>query len=110
MAKARSGSAMSTKQLARTAIDGRLVTFRFPFGGETVQGYLCGMDDFHWMVITAQGEKHLIHKGSASVIHLSDVSTYSDEPLFEQLETIVAPFRTAMGVEYFGRQPVSASN
>lgn len=109
MTKARSGSAMSTKQLARTAIDGRLVSFRFPFGS-TVQGYLCGMDDFHWMIVTSQGEKQLIHKGSASVIHLAEESTYTAEPLVDDLEKIVGPFRTAMEAVAYGRQPVPASN
>lgn len=110
MKKARSGSAMSTKQLARTVFDGRKVTFSFPPSQVCIEGYLCGMDDFHWMVITPGGKKHLIHKGGASVISLSDESTYANEPRLVELESVVAPFRAAMEADVLGRQPVPASN
>lgn len=93
---------MSSKQLARTVVDGKAITFRF-VSGEPITGYLCGMDDFHWMVITSSCEKHLIHKGSASIITMADVSSYEQEPDREALESIVGPFRNYVASAYLGR-------
>jgi hypothetical protein len=91
------GSAMSAKQLARTVVDGRLLTFCFlgPMGdgGPILCGYLAGADDFHWLIVTAEGRKVLVHKGSAATIWFGDESTFVDEPEHEVLEAIVRPFR-----------------
>jgi hypothetical protein len=100
---------MSSKQLAKTVLDGRRVTFRFP-SGEMVEGYLCGMDDYHWMVITSEGKKHLVHKGSASIIDLADINSYSGERKHSDLERVVGPFRRFMEAEFFGRTGASASD
>lgn len=99
----RSGSSMSSKQLAWTVVEGRKVTFRFPPSREFIMGYLCGMDDFHWMVIDDLCKKHLIHKGSAAIIDLHDRATYADEPQHEKLEQVVRPFRHFVQERYFGR-------
>lgn len=98
---------MSTKQLARTVLDGRILTFT-PLVGDPITGYLCGMDDFHWMVVTSRGTKHLIHKASAPVIDFG-VCQYDEEPNHPVLEQIVAPFRNFVASEFFGRSPVTAS-
>lgn len=94
---------MSTKQLARTVIDGRLLTFT-PLVGEQITGYLCGMDDFHWMVITPSGSTHLVHKASAPVIDFG-LCRYPEEPNLRLLEKVVGPFRRFVEAEFFGRQP-----
>lgn len=84
---------MSTKQLAHAAVAGRKVTFHFAAPTlEPITGYLCGMDDFHWMVVTPQGEQHLIHK-SAARVDLHTTSSYDDESLREDLDRVVLPFR-----------------
>jgi hypothetical protein len=100
---------MSSKQLARTVMHGRAITFRFP-SGEDITGYLCGMDDFHWMVVTADCQKHLIHKGSASVITLADTDSYDSEPRRDEMEEVIGPFRRFVSEAYFGRRPASASS
>jgi hypothetical protein len=99
---------MSSKQLARTVIDGRQLTFT-PLVGNPITGYLCGMDDFHWMVVTATGTKHLVHKASAPVIDFSDLATYQDEPLRDSLDGVVGPFRRFVEAEFFGRATAPAS-
>lgn len=98
------GSDMSSKQLARTVLHGRSVTFRFP-SGDAVIGYLCGMDDFHWMIVTPDGLKHLIHKGSASVITMADTPSFDSEPLRDEMEAVVGPFRRFVEEHLFGRTP-----
>jgi hypothetical protein len=83
---------MSSRQLARTVVDGKLLTFRFS-SGEDLVGYLAGMDDFHWLVLTSEGCMVLVHKGSASRISVAAESTYDDEERLSLLEQVVRPFR-----------------
>jgi hypothetical protein len=97
------GSAMSSKQLARTVLDGRRLIFRLTSGVE-VEGYLSGMDDFHWMVVTTEGQKFLLHKGSTALIALGDESTYKSEPLHYEMEKIIRPFREFISREFYGRE------
>jgi hypothetical protein len=84
---------MSSRQLATTVVEGRMVTFHFLSDAlDPIEGYLCGMDDFHWMVVTPLNEKHLIHK-SAARVDLHSESTYGDEDMYSYLEEVVSPFR-----------------
>jgi hypothetical protein len=85
---------MSSKQMARTVLDGKKVTFDFGF--TSVEGYLCGMDDFHWMVVTPEGQQHLIHKGQTPLISFSSQPTYDGEPQRRTLEKIIGPFRSRL--------------
>lgn len=100
--KSPAGNRMSSKQLARTVLDGRRVTFRCDADIEIV-GYLCGMDDFHWMVVTPEGRVSLIHKGRASIITFADEPSFDTEPLRADLDAIVGPFRLYVQKEFFGR-------
>lgn len=94
---------MSVKQVARTVVDGRKVTFHV-FDGEPVTGYVAGMDDYNWLVISPRGTKHLIHKGSCPRIDLHDLVTYPDEENHEQIEKVVGPFRRYCSSQIFGRE------
>jgi hypothetical protein len=65
-ARRKSGSAMSDKQMARAAVDGRMLLFRT---GVLVpmDGYVVGMDDFHWLIATPSDghepvQMTLVHK------------------------------------------------
>lgn len=83
---------MSTKQIARSVHDGRLVTFHIP-GSENISGYVAGMDDFHWLVLTPDGKEHLVHKSGASVVTIASQPTYAEEVLHADLERVIEPFR-----------------
>jgi hypothetical protein len=103
-ARARQGNAMSTKQVARTVLDGKLITFR-PFPAEptfTVCGYVYGMDDYHWAVVESGGQTHLVHK-AAPVVTMADESTFEQESSHESLEKLVGPFRSWVERELFSR-------
>ncbi len=91
---------MSSKQLARSVIEGRQVTFDTETG--TFRGYLCGMDDFHWMIVTSNGFQLLIHK-SAPVVTMGKDCTYDSEEHKDVLEDVVAPFRRYVEETYFGK-------
>lgn len=88
---------MSRKQLARTVADGRLVTFRFSEGG-AFTGYLCGMDDYYWLVLQPEAPHTLeiLHKGSFPRISIAPESTYEEEKALEDLEKTIKPFRDAL--------------
>lgn len=95
---------MSTKQVAHTVVDGKLIIFRpFPtFPDFTITGYVYGMDDYHWAVVEPSGAKHLVHKG-APIFTLADESTFDSEPLKESLTKLVGPFRRYVEENFFGR-------
>jgi len=82
---------LSTKQLVRTVLDGRILRFSFSVD-HAIEGYLCGMDTYHWMIVSPDGHKHLIHKSKASLVTLGSIS-YSAEDNHVDLEKIVGPFR-----------------
>lgn len=50
----RRGSMLSDKQIVEASRRGRKVIFRFvsSLPGHEVEGYVVGMDDYHWMVAT----------------------------------------------------------
>ncbi len=85
---------MSSKQLARTVIDGRKITL-VPHGDSeaTISGYLCGLDDYHLFLVMSDGEKLLVSKGGIFTIRFAREATYNDEENREELEAIVGPFR-----------------
>lgn len=88
------GDELSRKQLGRTVAEGcRIIVHlpNLPFDSPLV-GYLCGVDDYHWMVVTPEGKKVLVHKGAAALIELSDEPTLADEPRRDELERLVRPF------------------
>lgn len=96
-----SGAHMSSMQLARTVIEGQRVVFTTT--AATIDGYLCGMDDYHWMVVQATGEVVLVHKAQTPVVTIKSVKTYQDEDRREVLEKIIGPFREHVAKTYFGR-------
>jgi hypothetical protein len=103
----RSGSAMSAKQMARAATAGRRITFCFLAAKQEVEGYLVGMDDYHWFVATPIGhdvETMLIHKGSADLIKIDRVSSLEDEPSFlkDAVRKIGGSFFKHCTEKYFG--------
>ena len=95
------GAHVSTKQLARAVSEGRLITCRTSVGDVT--GYLCGMDDYHFVVITPAGRQVMVHKAQAPIVVLHSESTYSEEQNIVSLETIVGPFRQYVEKTYLGR-------
>ena len=104
----KSGSSMSDKQLARSVLDGRLLTFCIPSIGIDLKGYLAGRDDYHWLVTTTDLRFFLVHK-SAPLVEISALDTYGNEPEHVRiaLDPIIGPFRRQIEREDFGRCPKS---
>lgn len=95
------GAHVSTKQLARAVSAGRLITCRTMVG--EVTGYLCGMDDYHLVLVTPDLRQVMVHKAQSPIIVLHSESTYSEEQNIVALETIVGPFRQYVEKTYLGR-------
>jgi len=87
--------------MVRTVMDGRQVRLQ-TLVGEAV-GYLAGMDDFHWMIVSPDGQVILVHKGSTPVISFDQGCAYAAEDNLDALEKIIGPFRSHVQQTYFGR-------
>jgi hypothetical protein len=86
----RSGSRVSSKEVARAAVDGHKIIFTLA-DGSSVEGWACGMDDYHWRIITAEGSVVLVHKGSAMTVTITDESM--DEISLSRYDYLIRPFR-----------------
>jgi len=80
---------MSTKQVSRAAIDNRQLRFVLNVNLEPVEGYVVGMDDYHWMIAqrshpTALPTTALVHKGSTAYVEFTNMFLHSED---EQLQT-----------------------
>lgn len=94
----KTGSGMSDRQMARAAVDGRLITFiqqlRMDWDepNAALSGFLVGMDDYHWMIVPDSVNKSedlpviLVHKSCPFVMISRDVFL-GDQP---------EPFRAAV--------------
>jgi hypothetical protein len=98
--RAKSGSSFSDKQIYRSVKDSRPVTVTLP-DGDTLTGWICGADLYHWGVADAAGDVHLVHKSVPSVkVSSSDLTSIP-----ELVEKIVAPFRASVLRDHFSQQP-----
>jgi hypothetical protein len=86
---------MSVKQLAQTVRYGRRVTFHI-FDGDDVTGYLAGMDDSYFLVLSPHHNgirRMIINRSGNPAIELHDAMTYEDEEHRAAMEDIIGPFR-----------------
>lgn len=100
---------MSTRQIARAAVEGRKVTFKFETL-DSITGYVVGQDDYHWFVIDPSGnnpslapETMLVHKGSAAVLKIHTEPTLTTEPAKDFIETVGSSFWDFCNRTYFNR-------
>jgi hypothetical protein len=79
--------------MLRAAIRGSLMTFVFSLD-DTVTGYLCGVDDFHWLVATADtAELMLIHKTAPGRVYIGTGEDLDREADRDRYHKIIGPFR-----------------
>lgn len=101
------GSALSRKQIARSVLNGQQVTCTSA-GIEVATGYVFGMDDFHWAVVSPGGETTLVHKAGTHVkIHPDHTYDGLPEDQRETLEPMIRPFRDFVSKSVFGRSVTS---
>jgi hypothetical protein len=86
----RSGSSMSSRQMARAATDGRRISFQWVASNGNyvapLDGYLVGMDDFHWLVLTTPNQQiALIHKTSPDITLIKKSCSLTSESEATQL-------------------------
>lgn len=96
------GSRMSTRQMVKTVMDGRLVTLAL-VNGQQVDGYLGGMDDYHWLIVRPDAEVVLVHKAAALTVTFAKDCRYVRENHHDAIEKIVGPFREYVAKTYYGR-------
>ncbi len=98
---------MSTRQIARAAVEGRQVTFSFTTLPD-VTGYVVGADDYHWFVINPSGnnptlspETLLVHKGSAAVVRIHTEPTLVQDPERDFITKVGSSFWAFCNRAYF---------
>jgi hypothetical protein len=72
---------MSSKQIARAAVDRRRLRFNL-YGNIPVEGYVVGMDDYHWLISSGEDPTMLVHKGSTMTVE------FLERFLSEELESL----------------------
>ena len=104
----RRGSAASDKAMFFAAKDGRLITAYMP-GGDEIEGYLCGVDDYHWTLVTTDGDTVLIHK-TIPAVRISANRTFrtEHEEVAARIEQATSSFRALAANRTSGRSDQSA--
>lgn len=108
--KERVGSKVSTKQLARAAVEGREVTF----DGLGISGYVIGSDDYHWLLAHIERNEDgwayavstvLVHK-SAPVVRVARQNTLEDLPekVRDEVQSLGANFVAYCQREILGQR------
>lgn len=105
----RAGSIMSSKQMARAAVNGNRITVLFLSSDTSVSGYVVGMDDFHWMLAVPQQnevETVLIHKGGPDLVRIDRVHLLSHEShwVADEVHRIGGPFFDFCERAFLGKQ------
>lgn len=98
---------MSTKVLARAAVEGRRLTVMIPGLPNPSSGYLVGMDDFHIQLAEISGESvtvSLIHKTAGVIVFSPDAFLDDEHELVAaEIATVGKPFWTFCAEHYLGR-------
>lgn len=102
-ARARRGSAESDTQVAFAVRDGKAVTATLSTG-EKVNGYVFGSDDYHWSIVTPDGEIVLVHKASPALqIHVEPTIKGAST----MVQALVSHYRNAVLRDVFNQTPPS---
>jgi hypothetical protein len=104
---------MVDKQLWQALKNGQLITFLI-FDGEPVTGYLAGMDDETYFVLEPRKnqlfKKVIIQKHGTPQFEIHPDQTYNEGiPYYEEMERIIAPFRTYVLHNHLGQQGKNTS-
>lgn len=99
---------MVDKQLWQALKNGQLITFLI-FDGEPVTGYLAGMDDDTYFVLEPRGtsyfKKIFIKKHGNPMFEIHQENSYTEDiPYFDDMERIIAPYRTFVLHNHLGQQ------
>lgn len=106
----RRGSFMSDRQIGRAAARRELMEFTLSTG-ETIQGYVGGADDFHWLVVRPAGysvAQILVHKSCPVVRFTGLTLNQEDRDSQEAVEGVCAAFWNYCTKKYTGTNPTTA--
>lgn len=106
--KAKSASHFSDKQIAHTVKDSQAIEVTLP-SGDSVVGWVYGMDAYHWGVIDQAGVCHVLHKTGASFRIHDLVIEDLPEDRSKVIEATTRSFRAYVMRTFFNCQPAAAS-
>ncbi len=96
--KRKPASAASEKQMAHAAKSRKRVSVVLPDGSK-VSGYLVGADNYHWVLLSADGHTHLVHK-TAPAVTIEKMSIEND-PDAASIASSIEGYRSSVLVDYF---------
>lgn len=99
----RRGSEASDRQVHFAVKDGRHVTFRMDGPYPPLNGYVIGVDDYHWVVLDREGATHLVHK-SCQWVTIGRPMLDSES---EEIRAAATPFRERVLTDVFHQTPPS---
>jgi len=103
----RRGSNFSDKQVAQSVKDRTPVRVTL-VDESVVDGWIYGMDDFHWGIVDTTGDTYLVHKSAPVLQFLSYPVLTGEEGSAVTDKT--EPFRDYVMRAIFNQQPQTASN
>lgn len=103
----RRGSDFSDRQIYQAVKQGKAVQF-VTVCGEKVTGWVFGMDDYHWGVVTPTGEVHCVHKSAPLMTVTDHLLERQAVGTREDIEPLVQPFYERVMREHFRTSPVPA--
>jgi len=99
----KTGSYVSEKQMARAAIEGQLIKFKFT-SGSAFEGYLSGMDAYNWLVVNKSGTTHIVHKTNVELLEITNQFLFQeDRETLENVTLVAETFWKFCEKEFFGR-------
>lgn len=101
-ATARRGSSFSDKQIYASVKEGRQI--RVTVEGEPFEGWVYGVDDFHWGLVDAEGATVLVHKSAPVVVFLPSQKTTP------RAERLVSSFRAWVLRSHYGQTTTEPTN
>jgi hypothetical protein len=106
----RSGSSVSSRQMAYAAVNGLKVNLQWLSVDRSVAGYLVGMDDFHWMLVSTNSDIDssdvvLVHKASPDLVIIIKEPSLASEPKYLQVivEDVGRGFFSYCDKTFFGK-------
>lgn len=98
----RPGSRESSKQIARAVRDGKMIAVYLVSADHApVKGWVCGADDYHWIMVGLDGDTWLIHK-TAPAVRVISGSDIADAP--EGVQERVEGFRDYIMREHYSQK------
>lgn len=102
-ASERRGSTASDKQIWRAVAEERFVRFHSFSDYPPVDGWVMGLDDYHYVVAQGDGSVLLVHKACPVVTITGNTLADQTPAVQKRVRSLTGPFRLWVEREFFNR-------